>query len=453
MALFGHSDEDLAKREREIERKYADIKLLLQKQQNEIATKFQDLGTLDAAIMTRSNLETIYQQQLQALEEQKQSLATAIQSYQNATQEFVEKKQDLMAREQAVIAKECEAQSAFASRLDEQMQPLNQLKAELDAKAQRITLMQDEFNKNFVAQDQRLLADFQKLQAGMKESFNALQQKALEQLEQLAKREAGLNDREAELARREAEVRQGLSGERSKIFEEVNIERQRLNALEQSLRQQDAMLLTRKTELDKQDAALADRIAAVQARESEAATQFAQQKQSMLAEMQQAREAQAVSLVELQKQASAHCDQMLLDWSASLAQERAQMLAAFTAEIQPQRDELARLKEELGRRQAELDEASAALSAREARVRQGEETNALREEFLAEKEKILAEKFQKIAEERIAAAQAEAQAAHVSRDEVAGRLASVSMQLEAQKVLQNEVPETIAETEAEEPLA
>lgn len=451
MALFGRSDEELSKREREIERKYADIKLLLQKQQNEIATKFQDLGALDAAIMTRSNLETIYQQQLQALEEQKKSLATAIESYQNATQGFVEKKQELTEREQAVIAKECEAQSAFASRLDEQMQPLNQLKAELDAKAQRITLMQDEFNKNFVAQDQRLLADFQKLQTGMKESFNALQQKALEQLEQLAKREAGLNDREAELARREAEVRQGLSGERAKIFEEVNVERQRLNALEQSLRQQDAMLLTRKTELDKQDAALADRIAAVQARESEAATQFAQQKQSMLSEMQQAREAQAASLVELQKQASAHCDQMLLDWSASLAQERAKMLAAFTAEIQPQRDELARQKEELVRRQAELDVASATLATREARVRQGEETNALREEFLAEKEKILAEKFQKIAEERIAAAQAEAQAAHASRDEVAGRLASVSMQLEAQKLLQDDVPEEVAEEE--EPLA
>ena len=451
MALFGRNDDELVKREKEVQRIYADIKLLLQKQQNEIATKFQDLGTLDAAIMTRSNLETIYQQQLQALEEQKKSLATAIESYQIATQEFVDRKQDLVAREQAVIAKECEAQSAFASRLDEQMQPLNQLKAELDAKAQRITLMQDEFNKNFVAQDQRLLADFQKLQAGMKESFNALQQKALEQLEQLAKREAGLNDREAELARREAEVRQGLSGERAKIFEEVNVERQRLNALEQSLRQQDAMLLTRKTELDKQDAALADRIAAVQARESEAATQFAQQKQSMLSEMQQAREAQAASLVELQKQASAHCDQMLLDWSASLAQERAQMLAAFTAEIQPQRDELARLKEELVRRQAELDEASATLATREARVRQGEETNALREEFLAEKEKILAEKFQKIAEERIAAAQAEAQAAHASRDEVAGRLASVSMQLEAQKLLQDGVPEEVAEEE--EPLA
>ena len=434
MALFGRNDDELAKREKEVQRIYADIKLLLQKQQNEIATKFQDLGTLDAAIMTRSNLETIYQQQLQALEEQKKSLATAIESYQNATQGFVAKKQELAEREQAVIAKECDAQSAFASRLDEQMQPLNQLKTELDAKAQRITLMQDEFNKNFVAHDQKLLADFQKLQTGMKDSFNVLQQKILEQQEQLALRETALNDREAELSRREAEVRQGLAGERAKIFEEVNSERARLNALEQALRQQDAMLLTRKTELDKQDAALADRIAAVQARESEAATQFAQQKQAMLAEMQQAREAQAASLVELQKQASAHCDQMLVDWSASLAQQRGQMLAAFTAEIQPQRDELMRMKEELVRRQAELDEASAALSARESKVRQDEEANVQREQFLAEKERILTEKFQRIAEERIAAAQAEAQAAHASRDEVAARLASVSMQLEAQKI-------------------
>ncbi len=433
MALFGRNDDELAKREKEVQRIYADIKLLLQKQQNEIATKFQDLGTLDAAIMTRSNLETIYQQQLQALEEQKKSLATSIESYQNATQGFVAKKQELAEREQAVIAKECEAQSAFASRLDEQMQPLNQLKTELDAKAQRITLMQDEFNKNFVAQDQKLLADFQKLQTGMKDSFNVLQQKILEQQEQLALRETALNDREAELSRREAEVRQGLAGERAKIFEEVNSERARLNALEQALRQH-RVLLTRKTELDKQDAALADRIAAVQARESEAATQFAQQKQAMLAEMQQAREAQAASLVELQKQASAHCDQMLVDWSASLAQQRSQMLAAFTAEIQPQRDELMRMKEELVRRQAELDEASAALSARESQVRQGEEANVQREQFLAEKERILTEKFQRIAEERIAAAQAEAQAAHASRDEVAARLASVSMQLEAQKI-------------------
>ncbi len=438
MALFGRSDEELVQREREVDRKYADIKALLQKQQNEIAAKFQDLGTLDAAIMTRSNLETIYQQQLHALEEQKQSLATAISSYQTATQEFVDKKQELVAREQAVIAKECEAQSSFAGQLDAQMQPLHQLKAELDAKAQRITLMQDEFNKNFVAQDQKLLADFQKLQASMKESFNSLQQQALEQLEQLAKREAALNDREADLARREAEVRHGPSGERAKIFAEVNTERQRLNDLEQSLHQQDAMLQTRKIELDKQDAALADRLAAVQGRESEAAAQFAQQKQSMLAEIQQAREAQAASLVELQRQASAHCDQMLVDWNASLAQERAQMLAAFTAEIQPQRDELARQKDALIRQRTELEEANAALAVREARVRQGEEANVQREEFLAEKERILVEKFQKIAEERIAAAQAETQAAHASRDEVAGRLASVSMQLEAQKVLQGD---------------
>lgn len=436
MALFGRSDEELIQREKEVQRKYADIKALLQRQQNEIAAKFQDLGTMDASIMTRTNLETIYQQQLQALEEQKKSLESAIASYQVATQEFLDKKQDLVTREQAVIAQESEAQSAFASRLDEQMRPLNQLKEELDAKAQRITMMQDEFNKNFVAQDQKLLTDFQKLQEGMKESFQTLQQRALGELENLTKKESALNDREADLARREAEVRQGLSGERAKLFEAVNIERQRLNSLEQSLRQQDAVLQTRKEELDKQEMALTERIAAVQARESEAATQFARQKQSMLAEIQQTREEQAAGLVELQKQASAHCDQMLMEWSATLAQQRTQMLAAFTAEIQPQRDELARMKEELCRRQAELDNANAALAAREAKVRLGEEANEQRAEFLAEKERLLVEKFQKIAEERIAVAQAETQAAHASRDEVAARLASVSMQLEAQKILQ-----------------
>ena len=56
------------------------------------------------------------------------------------------------------------------------------------------------------------------------------------------------------------------------------------------------------------------------------------------------------------------------------------------------------------------------------------------DDYDAQKEQILVEKFQKIAEERIAAAQAEAQAAHASRDEVAGRLASVSMELEAQRL-------------------
>lgn len=445
MALFGRSDEELIQREKEVQRKYADIKALLQKQQNEIAAKFQDLGTMDASIMTRTNLETIYQQQLQALEEQKKSLEAAIASYQVATQEFVDKKQDLVTREQAVIAQESEAQSAFASRLDEQMRPLNQLKVELDAKAQRITMMQDEFNKNFVAQDQKLLTDFQKLQEGMKESFQALQQRALAEMENLTKKESALNDREADLARREAEVRQGLSGERAKLFEEVNIERQRLNSLEQSLRQQDAVLQTRKEELDKQEMALAERIAAVQARESEAATQFARQKQSMLAEIQQTREEQAAGLVELQKQASAHCDQMLMEWSATLAQQRTQMLAAFTAEIQPQRDELTRMKEELCRRQAELDNANAALAAREAKVRLGEEANEQRAEFLAEKERLLVEKFQKIAEERIAVAQAETQAAHASRDEVAARLASVSMQLEAQKILQEQQGDVVTD--------
>ncbi|MBP5300468.1 MAG: hypothetical protein J6Y80_03585, partial [Victivallales bacterium] len=133
MALFGKSDDELARREQEVQRKYSDIKTLLQKQQNEIAAKFQDLGTLDASIMTRSSLETIYQQQLQALEEQKNSLAKAISSYQEATQEFTAKRQELAEREQAVIAKESEAQTAFASRLDEQMKPLLELKAELDA--------------------------------------------------------------------------------------------------------------------------------------------------------------------------------------------------------------------------------------------------------------------------------------------------------------------------------
>ena len=452
MAFFGRSDEELVQREKEVQRKYAEIKSLLQKQQNEIAAKFQDLGTMDASIMTRTNLETIYQQQLQALEEQKKSLEATIASYQAATQEFVNKKQDLVTREQAVIAQESEVQSAFASRLDEQMRPLNEFKAELDAKAQRITMMQDEFNKNFVAQDQKLLADFQKLQDGMKESFQVLQQRTLGEVEALAKKETALNDREAELARREAEVRQGLSGERAKLFEEVNVERQRLTALEQSLRQQDAVLQTRKEELDKQEAALTERVAAVQARESEAAAQFAQQKLAMLAEIQQARETQAASLVELQKQASANCDQMLMEWNASLARQRTEMLAAFTAEIQPQREELARLKEEFCRKEAELSEANAALAAREAKVRQGEEANTHRAEFLAEKEKLLVEKFQKIAEERIAVAQAETQAAHASRDEVAARLASVSMALEAQKVLQGQ-PSSIDDTSVASPEA
>ena len=73
-----NSDKSLREREEQVQAKYDEIKTLLQSQQNEIAARFQDLGNLGATIMTRSDLETIYQEQKRNLDIQQSALADAI---------------------------------------------------------------------------------------------------------------------------------------------------------------------------------------------------------------------------------------------------------------------------------------------------------------------------------------------------------------------------------------
>ncbi len=441
MALFGPSSKELAQREREVERKYSEIKELLQNQQGVIAERFQDLGNIDAAIMTKTNLEMIYQEQVAALDAQKQSLADAIASYHAASSQFADKTQELSVREQSIIARECEASASFAAKLDEQLKPLNDFKASLEEKEQRIIMMQEEFNKNFVLQDQKLLADFQRLRASLQASFDERQQKALAEREELEKKMNALNEREGVLQRREAEVREGLAGERAQMLASMQGERERLAGAEGQLAARRDCLDAREREIERKEADLAQRLAAVQSRENEAAADFARQKQSMLAEVQSARDAAAAAALQMQQQASEQCDRMLLEWGAQLDGERRRMMAGLSAETQRQREEneaaaaaLRQQQSELQSRQRELEKRDGALQLREASLDS-------REELLAGREEILNGKFQRIAEERIAAAQAEAHAAVESRNELSRKLASLMMECEAIKSMRQGAPE------------
>ena len=111
------SDKELRQREAAVEAKYTEIKTLLQSQQNELTVRFQDLGNLGASIMTRSDLENLYQEQLKNLELQKASLAQSVASYQEAAERFLEKERELSEREKQVVALECDAKASFAGAL------------------------------------------------------------------------------------------------------------------------------------------------------------------------------------------------------------------------------------------------------------------------------------------------------------------------------------------------
>ncbi len=437
MALFGHSDQDLLQRERELSRRHKEIKELLQRHQQEIGERFQSLGNLDAAIMTKSNLELMYKEQVEVLEAQKQQLRDTIASYQSAAQGYLDMQAALAEREQKVITQECIARSSFASQFEEQMAPLKQYQQELEGKEQRVITMLEEFNKNFAVQDQKLLSDFQRLNADLQAKFEVLQAELVAERKRLSERENGLNEREATLVKREADIQQGLSCERAQLMQEVANEREQLTRKELSLQEQREALLKRKEEMDNLEAALAERIAVVQFRESEASAQFAQQKQAMLAEIQTIRVNSANSVIELQKEAANSCDQLLVQWQENLAAERQKMLEQLTAESQLTRQELNVEKQALAAEKQRLQEQSAAQEAREFELQKREERARQTAEFLNEKERILSDKFQRIAEERIAASQAESQAILQSRDAVAAKLASVTMELEALKLRTN----------------
>ncbi|MCQ2396191.1 MAG: hypothetical protein MJ106_00650, partial [Lentisphaeria bacterium] len=355
------SDKELREREAQVQAKYNEIKAMLQSQQNEITIKFQDLGNLGTSIMMRSDLEAAYQEQLKNLETQRSSLAAAVQTYQEAASRFMEQEQDLAAREKVIVAQECDAKAAFATALDDQMAPLRQLKSELDAKGQRIISMQEEFNKNFALQDQKLLEDFRRLGASLKEKFDSLQSDMLKEKEAIAQREDGLNKREMELSLREAEVRQGLTEERSKMLLEFNEAKGRLAQQEEALKKMADELSQRRMDLERQESDLANRIEAVQIREASADAGFAKEKESMLSQLQETRDATAKNMVELQKAANEQCDKFLQEWQGVLAEARTKMLEGLTADVQERRasmsaesQALVQQKNELLQREQEL---------------------------------------------------------------------------------------------------
>ena len=232
MPIFGRSDEELQRREKTLQKKYEEIRTMLQAQQSDIEKRFHELGNIDASIMARSDLEKIYQERVEELENRRSSLEESIASFREAATALAGREQELLAREQEIIRRECAAQGAFAAELESQMAPLNDYKKELDGKAALIIRMQDEFNKNFMTQNEKLLADFQRMKSDLQSSFDLLQRKALEERERLAARENELNDREAQLAQREADVRQGLAAERARMMIEVETDRKstRLNS-------------------------------------------------------------------------------------------------------------------------------------------------------------------------------------------------------------------------------
>ena len=438
MPIFGRSDEELQRRESALQKKYEEIRTMLQGQQLDIEKRFHELGSMDASIMARSDLEKIYQEQVRDLEERRRMLDESIASFRGAATELAGREQELLLREQKVLQRECEAQSAFAAELESQMAPLNDYKKELDGKAALIIRMQEEFNKNYMAQNEKLLADFHRMKSDLQESFEQLQRKALEEREALSARENALNEREGQLAQREADVRQGLSAERARMMIEVEAENARLAESQQRLRQQEDVLQSRGRDLAAQEAALAERLTAIQNREAAAAGDFAVRKQEMVAEAQQEihalRTAAQEQIMEMQRQAASECERMLQVWNSTMSAERERMLQGLGGELQQQRLDNEAARMENSRLRQELQSRETELVRRENQLRIAEETLNSRELFLKEKEEIFSGRIRGIADERIAAAQAEAQAAHQSRDEVAARLASVSMELEAARL-------------------
>ena len=423
------SDKEVRQREAAVEAKYTEIKTLLQSQQNELTVRFQDLGNLGASIMTRSDLENLYQEQLKNLELQKASLAQSVASYQEAAERFLEKERELSEREKQVVALECDAKASFAGALEAQMQPLRNLKGELDAKAQRILAMQEEFNRNFALQDQKLLADFQRLGAALKEKFDGLQAEMLKEKEALAQREDSLNKREMALSMREAEVRQGLTGERSQMLEEFNAAKARLAQQKESLKKMAEELSQRRLSLERQESDLASRLEAVQNREAIAEAGFAKEREAMLAQIQESRNESAKSLMELQRQANAQCDKFLQEWQSVLGEARGKMLEGLTGDVQEKRNALAaegqallEQKRELSRREQEILKKEGDLEVSQASLQQ-------KERFLQEKERIMEEHFRQIADERIRASQAEIQSLQASKAELNQKYASLQMEL------------------------
>ena len=454
MGLFGPSDKELVQREQEVERKYTEIKQLLQEQQNVIAARFQDLGNLDASIMTRSNLEVMYKEQLEAFKAQKQILDETIASYNDAVKNYANKQQELAEREQQITARECQASADFAGKLEEQLAPLNGFKDELEHKEQRIILMQDEFNKNFVTQNQKLLADFQHLRTNLQSAFDEQQQKLISDREEIEKRTNALNERESALMKREADVRQGLASERAQMLAAMQGERERLAGADGQLTARREALDARERDIERKENELAERITVVQQRENEATAGFGRQKQTLLAEVQSARDAAAQAAAELQQQASAQCDKMLIEWQTHLNDERNKILAGLTEDIQRERENHQHEMAQFESAREAFANQKAALEKRDCELRLREETLQARTDYLENKEKILNEKFQRIAEERIAAAQAEAQAASDARNALSRRLASVMMELEALKSTQNQsvIPESAPEPQPETPV-
>ncbi|GEM_PF-5773632 len=428
------SDKELREREAKVEQKYTEIKSLLQSQQNEITVKFQDLGNLGATIMTRSDLEAVYQEQLKNLEAQKASLAAAVESYREAAARFMAREEDLTNREKAIVAEECDAKAAFAASLDEQMAPLRQLKAELDAKGQRILAMQEEFNQNFALQDQKLLADFQRMGANLKEKFDGMQAELLQEKQAIAEREDTLNKREMALSVREAEVRQGLTGERSQMLVEFNDAKVRLTQQEERLKQLADELAQKRIDLQRQEAEVASRMEAVQAREAVAEAGFAKEKENMLAQMQETRNDTAKNMVELQRQANAQCDKFLQEWQSVLADARSKMLEGLTADVQERRAAMSAETQSLLQQKNELIEREQALVRRENEAQAAQTAALQKEQFLLEKEKIMEDHFRKIAEERINAVQGELIAVQQSKAELGQKVAALQMELAKYKV-------------------
>ncbi len=424
-----NSDKELRERELQVEQKYTEIKALLQSQQNELTARFQDLGNLGASIITQSDLEAMYQEQLKTLEQQKESLSRAVTVYQEAAQRFLDREQELSQREQSVVELECDAKASFAAALDEQMQPLRNLKSELDAKGQRILTMQEEFNQNFAVQDQKLLADFQRLSAALKEKFDGFQADLLKEKEAIATREDGLNKREMALSVREAEVRQGLTEERSGMLEEFNAAKSRLAQQEEGLKKLSEELSQKRISLERQEKDLASRLEAVQNREAIAEAGFAKEREAMLGQIQESREEATKAIVEMQRQANLQCDKFLQEWQSVLGEGRSKMLEGLTADVQEKRNALAEdykalseQKQALSRREQELLKKEGDLQVAQASLEQ-------KERFLQEKEHIMEEHFRKIAEERIQATHRELEAVQQSKAELSQKYAALQMEM------------------------
>jgi hypothetical protein len=448
MAIFGISEEDIKKREAEVRRKHNQTKEMLESQIKKIEQKFQELGFVASGILNKNSLEKIYKEQLEQLEIQKNKLAAEIKKFRDEYSVLENKNYELIIKERELDARSAQAEEGFAAKLEIHLAPIKSLQREIEKKEARLVDIQNEEIKKFAARETKLIADFKKLNEKLQAKFNEEQQQILTEREKLAEKENTLNGREKELTKREDDVRQGLSEERTELFENLEIEKHRI-------REAEASITTREQDLNEQVAAfenkkqeMAEREEKIYLREVHADQDFADKKQQMLQELEGLRDKCLEDIVEAENRASERRKKMLDETRILIQNEREARMQGIKEEIERMRSEndaaiekaqkeIEDTKKKLKSKSEKLDNKQKSLDERATQIAIKEQKLNTQKSFVQEKEKIVDEKFRKIAEEKIKAAIAENQAIHEARNQIEEQLLTTRLKLEEQRSINN----------------